>query len=57
MDRRAGGRWVVAILPVAAIVALVALARGEPEHAPRGVGAAGGRRSGLNGPFVQRRDT
>jgi hypothetical protein len=31
MDR--GLRWVVAILVTAAIIALVAFARGEPQHA------------------------
>jgi hypothetical protein len=32
MDTETGGRWVVAILVVAAIVALVLFARGTPDH-------------------------
>ena len=37
MDSDAGGRWIVAILTVVAILALVALARGEPDRRPRAV--------------------
>ena len=41
------GRWIVAILITAAIVALVAFARGEPEHGePTAPPAA----FGLSGP-------
>ncbi len=35
MDSDGGIRWLVALIVAVAIVALVAFARGEPEHAPR----------------------
>jgi len=35
MGSDGGVRWLVALLIAVAIVALVALARGEPDHAPR----------------------